>query len=259
MDRSEESPTLSILLPVRNEGANLRIMLKILRSILEIDHEVIVITDDENDESIPIVEEIEKTYNQLRHVPNTIGLGAANATRSGVDAAKGEYILLLAADEIGPVIAIEDMLALMFDGCEFVSATRYRHGGRRLGGSLTSQILSRVGNRLFQVLSRSLFSDLTTGIKMFRRSLFHKLDLKSRNVGWAFAFEMAIKVQYANVQLGEVPIISIDRLYGGESTFKVGSWLSEYSRWFVWGLKESMKNPDIRRTSFRVRLPNYHK
>ena len=34
---------LSILMPVRNEGINLKIMLKILRAVLEIEHEVLVV------------------------------------------------------------------------------------------------------------------------------------------------------------------------------------------------------------------------
>jgi len=43
-------------------------------------------------------------------------------------------ILIFAADEVGPVLAIEDMIALIREGCDFVSCTRYAHGGRRLGG-----------------------------------------------------------------------------------------------------------------------------
>ena len=62
MDKFELIPTLSILLPVRNEGMNLKIMLKILKSIIEVSHEVIVVVDDEYDESIPIVREVEESY-----------------------------------------------------------------------------------------------------------------------------------------------------------------------------------------------------
>ena len=257
MDNNKNNLKLSILLPVRNEGINLKIMLKILRSILEVKHEVIVIADDENDESILIVKKLEESYSQLRYVHNNYGPGAVNAIRSGVDASRGEYILILAADEIGPVIAIEDMLSLMDEGCEFVSATRYKHGGRRLGGSMVSQVLSRIANSLFHLISRSPFSDLTTGIKMFKKDLFYSLDLKSRNVGWAVTFEMAIKSQYADIKLGEVPIVSIDRLYGGQSTFSVGPWVIEYSRWFLWGIKESFKKPKAGREGFKIRKPKY--
>ena len=66
--------------------------------------------------------------------------------------------------------------------------------------------------------------------------------LKARPVGWAVAFEMGIKAQLAGLKLGEVPIVSIDRLYGGKSTFKLGPWTAEYLRWFLWGLRQSFRS-----------------
>jgi dolichol-phosphate mannosyltransferase len=249
------SVVLSILLPVRNEGINLRIMLKILRAILECQHEVIVIHDHSDDDSIPIVREIQETYPELRLLLNDRGRGVVNAIRSGVEAARGQFVLIFAADEVGPVLAIDDMLMLMNDGCEFVSCTRYAHGGRRLGGSILGGILSRMANRLFHLLCRSPFTDATTGIKMFRRELFDRMQLTSRPVGWAVAFEMAIKAQHAGFKLGEVPIVSVDRLYGGESTFRVGSWTIEYLRWFLWGMREALKQPAPRPA--RIRCPEY--
>ena len=54
---------------------------------------------------------------------------------------------------------------------------------------------------------------------MFRPELFEQLHLEARPIGWAVAFEMGIKAQLAGLKLGEVPIVSIDRLYGGKSTF----------------------------------------
>jgi dolichol-phosphate mannosyltransferase len=228
---------VSILMPVRNEGINLKIMLKILRAVLEVDHEVLVVCDDLDDNSIPIVMEMQGAYPNLRLVHNRRGRGVTNAILCGVEAAVGDYVLIFAADEIGPVLAIEDMLALAHEGAEFVSCTRYAHGGRRLGGSPIGQVLSRLANRLFHGLSGCVFTDATTGIKMVRREAFRRLDLEARPVGWAVAFEMSIKAQLAGLKLGEVPIVSVDRLYGGESTFRLGSWTVEYLRWFVWGTK----------------------
>lgn len=250
---------LSILLPVRNEGLNLNIMLKILRSVVEESHEVIVITDSEEDDSIPVVEAIQRDYEELRLVQNRIGPGVVNAIRAGVEASRGKYVLIFAADEVGPVLAIEDMLTMMNDGCDFVSCTRYKYGGRRLGGSLIGGVLSRMANWLFHRLTRSPFSDATTGIKMFRKEVFEKLNLECKPVGWAVAFEMAIKAQYAGLHLGEIPVVSIDRLYGGESTFRVGSWTVEYSRWFWWGVKKALANPRLKYKDFTVRIPTYYR
>ncbi len=107
--------------------------------------------------------------------------------------------------------------------------------------------MSRTANHLFHWYARSAFTDSTTGVKMFRRELFPSFQLEARNVGWAVMFEMAIRAQLLDLELGEVPIISIDRLYGGKSIFKLGPWVVEYLRWFLWGAKE------LRRASGRPR------
>lgn len=244
---------ISILMPVRNEGINLKIMLKILRAVLEIDHEVLVVCDDPDDTSIPVVQEMQHDYPNLRLVLNKYGRGVTNALHAGVDAALGEFILIFAADEVGPVLAIEDMLELVHQGADFVSCTRYAHGGRRLGGSLIGQILSRIANRLFRTLSGCILTDATTGIKMMRRSVYYQLNLAARPVGWAVAFEMSMKAQIAGLRLGEVPIISVDRLYGGESTFRLGPWTIEYLKWFLWGVRRLRASTGRKQLSVVVR------
>ncbi len=246
---------LSILLPVRNEGVNLKILLKILKAVVEIPHEVLVIYDHPDDDSVPVVQAIQKMYPELRSVYNDKGVGVLNALRAGVDRAAGDAILIFAADEVGPVLAIEDMIGLIEEGCDLVSCTRYAHGGRRLGGSWIGGTLSRLANVLFSFLAGAALSDATTGIKLFRRSIWPRFQFHAKPVGWAFAFEMAIKAQLENLQLGEVPIISIDRLYGGKSTFKLTSWTKEYLRWFFWGYRELRKKGPANHLSVRVRVP----
>ena len=249
---------LSILLPVRNEGINLRIMLKILRAVVDEPHEVLVVYDSPEDNSVPVVEKAREIYPELRGIHNSIGRGVVNAIRAGVAAADGDVVLIFAADEVGPVLAIEDMIALIREGCDFVSCTRYAHGGRRLGGSIVGAILSYCANWLFHRLCSCPLTDATTGIKMFRKEIFPLLKLESPPIGWTVAFEMAIKAQHAGLRLGEVPIVSIDRLYGGESTFKVGPWVIEYSRWFIWGMRAAFKNSGATRTA-TVRIPSFYR
>jgi dolichol-phosphate mannosyltransferase len=228
-------PRLSILLPVRNEGINLQLMLKILRAVVDVPHEVLVIHDDPQDDSISVAQSLQGEYPSVRIIHNTRGRGVVHAIVSGVEAAQGEFILIFAADEVGPVLAIHDMLALLDEGCDFISCTRYAHGGRRLGGSFIGGILSRVANQLFSKVCGSQFSDCTTGIKMFRRSVFEQIRPEAKPIGWAVTFEMAIRAELAALNLGEVPIVSIDRLYGGASSFRLGPWFVEYLRWFIWG------------------------
>lgn len=232
------APLLSILLPVRNETENLAIMLRILRSAVEIPHEVIVITDTADDLSIPVIAGVAARYAEVRHVTNSLGRGVANAIRAGITASRGENVLIFAADEVGPVIAVNRMLELMVEGYDVVSVTRYAKGGRRLGGSLLQNILSRTANRVFSTLTGFPLSDATTGVKMVRRAIFDRITFESQPVGWAVAFEMSIKFYLLGMRMTEVPVVSIDRLYGGSSSFRAGSWTKEYWRWFKWGVRE---------------------
>jgi dolichol-phosphate mannosyltransferase len=248
-----EAITLSILLPVRNEGINLRIMVKLLKAMLDVPHELLIVYDYPDDDSIAIIRQLQNRWSNLRLVHNQRGPGVVNAIQAGVGAAVGDYVLLFAADEVGPLLAIDDMLTLMVEGCDLVSCSRYAHGGRRLGGSLIGGMLSRFANRVFHRLAGCVLSDATTGIKLFRRSLFSNLQLEAKPVGWAVTFEMAMKAQFAGWKLGEVPIISIDRLYGGKSTFRLGPWTREYLRWFIWGCWNLRRVPRFERPTVRIR------
>ena len=231
-------PKLSILIPVRNETLNLLIMLKILKSVMDENSEILVVFDSIDDKGVNIVTQFQQHFSYVRPVFNQLGPGIVNALREGVHAANGQYILVFAADEVGPVLAIEDMVNLMDQGCDLVSCTRYAHGGRRLGGSFIGHILSYTANFLLKNCTKINLSDSTTGIKMFRKKDFNNLCHDASSIGWAIAFEIAINAQIMGMKLGEVPIISIDRLFGGKSTFKLIPWVVGYMKYFILAFKK---------------------
>ena len=235
-----QSFKLSIIIPVKNEGDNLRLILRIIPAIVGVSHEILVVYDNKEDNSIPVINLLKRKHAQIIGIHNKSGKGVLNAVKSGINASRGKYILITAADDIGPLLAIEDMLSLMDRGCKLVSCTRYSNGGKVLGGSPIGRPLSKIANRLFRLISCAALTDSTIGIKMFNRDIFDKITLEARPIGFAFAFEMAIKAQIAGMRLGEVPIISLNRLYG-KSSFAFGPWVKEYSRWFLYGLKNYSK------------------
>ena len=235
-----QSFKLSIIIPVKNEGDNLRLILRIIPAIVGVSHEILVVYDNKEDDSIPVINLLKRRHPQIIGLHNKLGKGILNAVKSGINESRGKYILITAADDIGPLLTIEDMLSLMDRGCKLVSCTRYSNGGKVLGGSPIGRPLSKIANRLFRLISCAALTDSTIGIKMFNRDIFDKITLEARPIGFAFAFEMAIKAQIAGMRLGEVPIISLNRLYG-KSSFAFGPWVKEYSRWFLYGLKNYSK------------------
>jgi len=240
----ESTIKLSLLMPVRNDGASIRVVLRVIEAIVTLPHEVLVIYDFSDDTTVPVVRKLQQQYRNVHLIHNTFGKGVSNALRAGVGHARGKYIAICTADEIIPSLTITDMVTLMDAGCEFVSATRYAHGGRRYGGSRIQFVFSWIGNKIFQLLSGSVLTDCTTGYKAFKKSIFEKIAIDSQAFSWSVAFELAVKAQIARLKLGEVPIISIDRLYGGQSSFSLWRWLKEYFVWFLWGIWElrSAKN-----------------
>lgn len=243
------NPTLSILIPVRNEGLNLRIMVQVLLAIMEIPFEILVVYDSPDDQSIPVLKELESLYSEVKGIFNKSGKGVARAIGAGVKEAASDRILIFAADELGPVFTIKHMLKLMDEGCEFISCTRYAYGGKRYGGSFVGHVCSQTANFLLRLCSSIVFTDVTTGIKLFRRQDFQNLVQNMDSVGWSIAPEMAINAQLKELKLGEVPIVSIDRLFGGESTFQALPWIKAYLTYFfqaIYKLPIYKKRPSIK-------------
>jgi len=234
--KSNNKPLLSIVMPVRNDAESVDVMVRVLNALIKVSVELIVVTDNYEDTTTPVLADLSQVYPNVHHIINTISPGVLPAVREGVKAAKGKYVLIYAADEICPVLAIQNMLKLMDSGCDFVSGTRYARGGNRYGGSLIGHILSRLANTLFNLFSATALTDCTTGLKMFRRELFEKFDFSQTGSGWSFAFQMAITAQKMGLRIAEVPIVSIDRLLGGQSTFRLIPWVISYARLFMMGV-----------------------
>jgi dolichol-phosphate mannosyltransferase len=230
---------LSIVLPVYNEKDSLSLMVKILNSTLEFNNEIIIVYDYENDNSVPIAKKLQSKFNNIILVHNKYGRGVKYAIKAGIEKSNYNNILITAVDEIFPILSINKMITMITDeNYDFVSGTRYANGGKRIGGSFIGHILSRIANKSFCIITKFPLSDLTTGIKMFRKNFYENIEINTNPVGWVFAFELSIKAYLMNYKVGEVPLISIDRLFGGESTFKFGKWVIEYFKCYMWGLKK---------------------
>ena len=80
-----EGKKLSILMPVRNEGLNIVVMLKVLNALLKVPSEMLIIYDDKNDDSINAVDQADEKYDNVILVHNKLGKGIINALKSGIN------------------------------------------------------------------------------------------------------------------------------------------------------------------------------
>ena len=229
--------SLTIILPIHNEKESLPIMIRLLNSTLKIEHEIIAVYEDDKDNAKLIGQELVKEIEEFKIIKNKYERGVRFSIQTGIDFAKYDTIFITAVDEIFPIISIEAMYQeILIRNFDFVSGTRYSKGGARLGGSILGSLLSRLSNFIFNKLTKSQLTDFTTGIKMMKKQVWNSIEFSSKPIGWAFAFELSIKAIIANYKVCEIPFKSVDRLFGGKSTFKVGAWTLEYLKWFFYGI-----------------------
>ena len=226
---------LSIIIPVYNEDDSAELMLNIFYLYLKLKIEIIIVYDFDNDSTVKIAQSLKNKYPTIKVIKNS-SIGAKNALITGLKASSSDIILLTVIDEICPITSYHSMFTLIKENnFDLVSATRYKNGGKRYGGSILGHIFSKISNFILHHLFSFPLSDSTTGIKMFKKSIFDNLSLNS-NIGWSFALELSLKSYLLDYKITEVPIKSIDRLFGGKSTFHLISWTQKYYSLIFWGI-----------------------
>ena len=228
---------LSIIVPVKNETQTIKPFIKFLSIFFKFKKKVIFVVDDENDESIEFINNCKKDFNDIEYVLND-KRGVKNAINCALQNASGEIFCIMCVDELLPILALEEMYnKITIENFDFVSATRYKKNGKRYGGNLAGKLFSFLANNIFNFIKKTELSDLTTGIKMTKKIIWNEVNLESSGITWAFCFEFSLKVIKKKYKISEVPIISVDRIFGGKSTFNFTNYFKEYFYWFLWGLK----------------------
>ena len=99
LNAGAETPALSVVIPVYNEGENVA---PTLRGVVERSRtrplEVLVVYDFDGDTTVPVVKRLQADIPELQLHRNTIGRGVLNAIKSGLAAARAPYVLVTMGD-----------------------------------------------------------------------------------------------------------------------------------------------------------------
>lgn len=229
---------ISIVVPVYNEGANITLFLQMLKKSLKIKHEVLIIFDFDQDNTVPIAKKLEKKSTNIRLIKN-MDRGIINACKTGFLKAKGNFIVVMPADLTDDPNTINNMYKEALKGFDIICATRYSHGGKQIGGKLLKTTLTRLAGMATPFLLNIPTSDLTNGYKMYRKTVLQKIDIQSKG-GWEFAMEILIKAHLLGFKITETPSVWKERI-SGKSKFKLFKWLPRYIYWYLWGTTQRFK------------------
>jgi glycosyltransferase involved in cell wall biosynthesis len=223
---------ISVIIPAKNENFGIKVCLELIALYVDNLLEIIVILESVEDQTIKVIDKVNLNEQiKLKVVFNEYSKGVTGSIQTGIKMASGNYVFIYPADEINPIFALNDFTKKLNSGFDLVSATRYSKGGLRLGvGSFSGNLLSRLVATLVLFVTNGRFSDLSTGIKAFKKDVIEiPVEPFSQN-GWSFPMEIELRALLGGKKISEIPIISVDRPFGGESSYHAASWILSYSK-----------------------------
>ena len=232
---SDDTPALSVVIPVYNEGEN---VVPTLRGVVEQTKtrplEVLVVHDFDEDTTVPVVQRLQADMPQLRLHRNTLGRGVLNAMKSGLRAARAQYVLISMGDGSDNPADIDAMYEQARAGADVVAGSRYMRGGRQVGGPLLKRTMSRTAGLSLHWIGGLPVHDATSNFRLYSKRLLNQVTIESRG-GFELGLELTVKAYRLGLRVAEVPTTWRDRT-AGKSRFKLWQWLPRYFHWYWRGI-----------------------
>jgi len=184
-----------------------------LLSSMTTDYEVVIVNDGSPDRAGEIADEVAREHANVRviHHPRNLGYGAA--VRSGLSAATKEFICFVDGDDEYEIEDFRRILKLR-DYYDLIITFRYKkiYTGKRI-------FISWVYNKLLRFMFRIPFRDVSTGLRMVRKTVLDDITLET--VSPFIGAEIAIKTMLKGYRVGEVGIQTFPRTFGASSSTSV--------------------------------------
>jgi dolichyl-phosphate beta-glucosyltransferase len=209
------NPFLSIIIPAYNEEKRLPPTLVKIADFLRhqpYDAEVLVVENGSADNTSQVVEKFigeqarpeDRFVMRLLHSPK----GKGNAVKHGVDAARGDYLLITDSDLSVPIEEtprfLPPILELSRKGIAI--ASREVAGAVRYNEPSYRHLMGRVFNWLVRRIAVPGIHDTQCGFKCFGREAAQLVFPLQRIDGWGFDVELLFIAQRHDLPIIEVPI-----------------------------------------------------
>lgn len=208
---------LSVIIPVFNERNTIReIITRVLESTSV--NEIVIVDDGSTDGTREILEKL-KPNKMIRVLLHDANVGKGAAVRTGINAVKGDLIIIQDADlEYDPRDYPKLLQPIQEDIADVVYGSRFLGGSRRpiyFWNMVANKILIFTTN----ILYNNILSDMETGYKLFKKDVVKDIKIKAK--GFNFEPEFTAKLLKRGVRIYEVPIRFNPRLYSEGKKIKL--------------------------------------
>ena len=205
-------PNISFFFPVYNDARSIKDItekaISLLREIAE-NYEIVIINDCSPDDSGKIADEMAHEFSYIKVVHHPKNLGYGSAIKSGINNTKYDLICMIDGDHEYDISDLRRMISLeKYYG--LIIGFRYKkmYSTKRI-------FISYVYNATLRFLFKTRFRDISTGIRVFHRSVTNSIELKSNSP--FIGAELAIKSMLNGIPVGEVGIQTFPRTFGSGS------------------------------------------
>lgn len=187
------------MIPTKDEPYIERLVKHIHNTIFDYNHEIIVIEKNDISKKIEGAQVIQQ---------KTSGLG--NAILEGLDAAKGDVMIIMDGDGSHRPEDIRGLLKHI-DGSDIVIGSRFVEGGRTLDKSFNKY--ASLFYRKFASIALGInIKDNMSGFSAVKRDVFRDIGLKP--LGYKINLEIIYKASKKGYKIKEAPIVFLPRKEG---------------------------------------------
>lgn len=201
-------PRVSVIIPARNEAANLPFVLPRIPAWV---HEIILVDGRSTDGTSEVAQALQPDI----HIIQEEKPGKGTALRTGFAAATGDIIVMLDADGSTDPAEIPAFVGGLLSGADFAKGSRFAQGA----GTADMSAFRRLGNWGFVWMVRLMFggsyTDLCYGYNAFWKHVLDRLELDGD--GFEIETMMNVRALRAGLRVVEVPSFEAERLYGSSN------------------------------------------
>lgn len=208
-EKNRELPEITVIVPAFNEEWRLPPTLIDIIDFFDAkegSYEIIVVDDGSRDNTSKVVKKFSRVRPQVRLVRLPKNYGKGHAIRTGVQNARGLFILFTDADGSTP-IAEFDSLKNALKECDIAIGSRaIKDEEVTVTTSALRKYLGRMFNAAVNLILLPEFRDTQCGFKLFRAPVARFLFDHQQADGFSFDCEILFLANKATLSIQEVPV-----------------------------------------------------
>ena len=165
---------LSVVIPARDEEGCIGSTVEHLHLELRIrgvPHEIVVVDDGSTDGTWHVLEAAAKRIPELVPVKNLGPHGFGRAIQKGFEAAKGDAVVIMMADESDDCRDVVRYWQKLNEGFDCVFGSRFKKGGGTIDYPLIKWLFNRAANYFIKLLFGIRLNDTTNAFKAYRKTV----------------------------------------------------------------------------------------